>query len=435
MLIESIAHCSQGVSVLILVRARPMLIESIAHCSQNAVGVMILVRAWAMLIEAIVHCSQLAVSVMILVRARAMLIESIAHCSQAFVGVMILIRAMISSHADRSYGPLFPAWCECDDYPSSSLSHADQGHCPLFAVSRAMLIEAIAHCSQDDALWPPVPIFMTYYSLTAWRRFSTSYHDFTSFGPFNVRRWRLGYSLCSSPLETIVQLSSGEFSGNIAMNLLIIDHLAAVVIFEHSFYIFEKQWHLHHQQNSVPSYIEALESYMASPHAAAVREAISAAVHKYEEAVSTVEKTPSTWKAKLPFEWYRRKAELRERKAELMKTILEITLQYRLSFLDVHHFNYYDFRITVKGGCVNPLYVKRLATTLFIPLPSFSFPLHTIQSQDLLWMHYLERLRDDAINEQRRRRIADYLRKLVPLDVTYAAVSGGYQHYDHSMRV
>ncbi|KAG2126208.1 hypothetical protein DEU56DRAFT_916126 [Suillus clintonianus] len=97
----------------------------------------------------------------------------------------------------------------------------------------------------------------------------------------------------SSPLETFVQLSS-----------------AAIIIFEHSFYIFDKRRHLQDQQNSVSSHIEALERHMASPHAASVREAVSAAVHKYQEAVSTVEKTSSTWKGKLPFERSRRKAEL-----------------------------------------------------------------------------------------------------------------------------
>ncbi|KAG2135096.1 hypothetical protein DEU56DRAFT_913467 [Suillus clintonianus] len=138
----------------------------------------------------------------------------------------------------------------------------------------------------------------------------------------------------SSPLETIVQLSSGEFSGNVAMNLLIIDHVAAVIVFEHSFYIFDKQRYLQDQQQSLPYITDALEQYVVSPHAAAVREAGSAAVRKYQEAVSTVEKKPSTWKAKLPFERSRRKAQqsfgLSEIKAELMKTVLGITLQYRL---------------------------------------------------------------------------------------------------------
>ncbi|KAG2131672.1 hypothetical protein DEU56DRAFT_813785 [Suillus clintonianus] len=117
---------------------------------------------------------------------------------------------------------------------------------------------------------------------------------------------------------------------DVAMNLLIIDHVAAVIIFEHSFYIFDKRRYLRGQQQSVPYSFDALEQYMASPHAAAVREAVSTAARKYQEAVSAVKNKPSTWKAKLPFERSQRKAQLSEMKAELMKTVLGITLEYRL---------------------------------------------------------------------------------------------------------
>ncbi|KAG2125435.1 hypothetical protein DEU56DRAFT_825045, partial [Suillus clintonianus] len=157
----------------------------------------------------------------------------------------------------------------------------------------------------------------------------------------------------SSPLETIVELSS-----------------AAVIIFEHSFYVFEKRRYLKDRQRPVPSFIEALEQYMASPHAAAVREgvntpvltyreAVSTAVHAYQEAVSaavyTSQGNSSTLMAKLPFEYFQRKAKrasersqaeakqafhrsqeeakqsvCSQAKAELLQRILDITLQHRL---------------------------------------------------------------------------------------------------------
>jgi hypothetical protein len=60
---------------------------------------------------------------------------------------------------------------------------------------------------------------------------------------------------------------------------------------------------------------------MASPHAGAVREAVSAAVRAYQG-------NPSIWKALLPFE-------RSLRKAELIKTILEVILQHRLRMFQV----------------------------------------------------------------------------------------------------
>lgn len=98
-----------------------------------------------------------------------------------------------------------------------------------------------------------------------------------------------------SPLENIVQFSS-----------------AAVIIFEHSFYLFYRQRYL----RSVHPVRVALQRYMASPHAAAVREAVSIAVRAYQG-------NPSIWRALLPFE-------RSQRKAELIKTILEVILQHRL---------------------------------------------------------------------------------------------------------
>ncbi|KAG2135107.1 hypothetical protein DEU56DRAFT_913476 [Suillus clintonianus] len=106
------------------------------------------------------------------------------------------------------------------------------------------------------------------------------------------------------------------------MNLLIIDHVAAMIVFEHSFYIFDKRRYLQNQQQSVPYITDALEQYMASPHAAAVREAVSAAVYTYREGLST-------WKARLPFQSSKR-SQRSQKKGDLVKTILEITLQYRL---------------------------------------------------------------------------------------------------------
>jgi predicted ribosome quality control (RQC) complex YloA/Tae2 family protein len=147
----------------------------------------------------------------------------------------------------------------------------------------------------------------------------------------------------SSPFENILQLSS-----------------AASIVFEHSFYIFDKSRHLQDQQKSVPSFYVALEEYMESPHAAAVRKAVSAAVqvyeaavtpaaHAYEEAVTTASRayeeavttaaytyeeamrTSHTWTTKLPFKRMKKKAkealersmEERERSMENAREALE----------------------------------------------------------------------------------------------------------------
>ncbi|KIK35857.1 hypothetical protein CY34DRAFT_811824 [Suillus luteus UH-Slu-Lm8-n1] len=144
----------------------------------------------------------------------------------------------------------------------------------------------------------------------------------------------------SSPLENIAQVISG-----------------AVIIFEHSFYIYDKWRHLRDQQKSAPSYNVALELYMASPLAGTVKEAVSnatqacqgavtAAAHAYEEAVRasvyTYQGNLPAWMAK--FEPFKRKAKqsferskekekessCSQAKAEFIKTILEITLNHRL---------------------------------------------------------------------------------------------------------
>ncbi|KAG1810392.1 uncharacterized protein HD556DRAFT_49660 [Suillus plorans] len=144
----------------------------------------------------------------------------------------------------------------------------------------------------------------------------------------------------SSPLENIVQLCS-----------------AVLVIFEHSFHIFDKRRFLADQL--APCFHVALKKYMASQHAAAVRESVSAAVQAYEEAVATAAhayeeavkafvytyqgKSPA-WMAKLLFRRLRRKAReafecsqqreteflCSQAKAELIKTTLEIALNNRL---------------------------------------------------------------------------------------------------------
>jgi hypothetical protein len=125
------------------------------------------------------------------------------------------------------------------------------------------------------------------------------------------------------------------------MNLLIIDHLAAVIIFEHSFYIHDKRRHLQDQKKSAPSYIVALELYMASPHAATVRETVRAAVQAYEDAmkapVHTYKGNLPVWMAKLLFERSEEKMQKSSMaKARLIKTVLEITLEHRLCMFNYH---------------------------------------------------------------------------------------------------
>ncbi|KAG1789775.1 uncharacterized protein HD556DRAFT_1396221 [Suillus plorans] len=165
-----------------------------------------------------------------------------------------------------------------------------------------------------------------------------------------IRSRLLSAASDSSPLENIVQLTS-----------------AVVIIFEHSFYIFDKRRYLQDKESD-PLFHVALEQYMASPHAAAVRKAVSAAVQAYEEAVATAtcayEEAVRTavysyqgklpWMAKLPFEPFKRKAKAFESsqaqakedfersqakekesscsraKAELIKAVLEIALGHRL---------------------------------------------------------------------------------------------------------
>ncbi|KAG2099562.1 uncharacterized protein F5147DRAFT_839387 [Suillus discolor] len=128
----------------------------------------------------------------------------------------------------------------------------------------------------------------------------------------------------SSPLEDIVQLIP-----------------AGVIIFEHSFYIFDKRRYLQDKKESDPLFHVTLEQYMTSPHAATVREAVSAAVQAYEEAMRTAiypyqGKLPS-WIKKLPFESFKRKAKEKESaKAEFIEAVLEIALNHRLHMFHRH---------------------------------------------------------------------------------------------------
>ncbi|KAG1777991.1 hypothetical protein EV702DRAFT_1196787 [Suillus placidus] len=120
----------------------------------------------------------------------------------------------------------------------------------------------------------------------------------------------------SSPLENILQLSS-----------------AAVIIFEHSYFILDKWRYLQDRQEYGPSFYAALERYLASPHAVPVREGVSAAVQAYEEAMKTVvsvhQGSLPAWIGKLRFKRSQKQKESQS-KAELIKTILEITLNHRL---------------------------------------------------------------------------------------------------------
>ncbi|KAG1813469.1 hypothetical protein EV424DRAFT_58845 [Suillus variegatus] len=103
-----------------------------------------------------------------------------------------------------------------------------------------------------------------------------------------------------SPLHNVVQLIS-----------------AVVIIFEHSFYIFDKRRYLQDKGQSDPSFYIALEQYMSSPHAAAVVKDVSDPVHAYEQAVATSAKEKESSSS--------------QAKAELINAVLEIALNHRLS--------------------------------------------------------------------------------------------------------
>lgn len=79
---------------------------------------------------------------------------------------------------------------------------------------------------------------------------------------------------------------------------------AAVIVFENAFYLWDQQ----QEQQFVHPVRVALQQYIASPNAAAVREALSSAVHTYETGF---------------FRWIAGSAK-RSQKKELIETITEV---------------------------------------------------------------------------------------------------------------
>jgi hypothetical protein len=93
---------------------------------------------------------------------------------------------------------------------------------------------------------------------------------------------------------------------------------AAVIIFENVFHLLEHR--CYPQQEPVRPLRVALQQYMASPNAAAVREALSSAIHAYEAGFSR---------------WISGLAEHSQKKADLIKAITEVVLQHRLPIPEV----------------------------------------------------------------------------------------------------
>ncbi|KAG2059314.1 hypothetical protein BDR06DRAFT_949349 [Suillus hirtellus] len=109
---------------------------------------------------------------------------------------------------------------------------------------------------------------------------------------------RLGFSPSeSSKLEKIMQLGS-----------------AAVIIFENALYLWS-QHRLTPEQEPVYPVRVALQRYMVSPNATAVRETMSSALRTYEASFS--HQIPGSPKYS-------------QNKADLINTIFEIVLQHRL---------------------------------------------------------------------------------------------------------
>ncbi|KAG2030124.1 hypothetical protein BDR03DRAFT_1096111 [Suillus americanus] len=124
-------------------------------------------------------------------------------------------------------------------------------------------------------------------------------------------------------VHTFMMLRMCQASGSSSLenNVQLIS--AVVIIFEHSFFVFDKRRYLEDQRGSVPSVDVALEQYIASPHVVAVKKAVRAAVR-------TCQGNSSTWKAKLPFGGFQKKEKQSIQCAELIKTVVEITLEHRL---------------------------------------------------------------------------------------------------------
>ncbi|KAG1813472.1 hypothetical protein EV424DRAFT_59370 [Suillus variegatus] len=180
-----------------------------------------------------------------------MLIYVVSHRSQAGVSVSILVRARVMLIQVVAHH--WQEDSECVD-PCSSKSHADPSRCPPFEPLHN------DRCVEIRFKLPSV-------------------------------------ASCSSPLEDIVQVIS-----------------TVVIIFEHSFYIFDNQ---RHYWNSDLSFYLALEQYISSPHAGAVMKAVSDAVYAYEKAVATSGKE--------------KESPCSSAKAQLIDAVLEITLNHRLS--------------------------------------------------------------------------------------------------------
>ncbi|KAG2755146.1 hypothetical protein P692DRAFT_20719146, partial [Suillus brevipes Sb2] len=89
---------------------------------------------------------------------------------------------------------------------------------------------------------------------------------------------------------------------------------AAVIIFENAFYLLDHQRYLKQEPSVCPVRV-ALQQYIASPNVAAVREALSSAVRTYEAGVS---------------QWIVESAKHSQKKADLIRTIIEVVLQHRL---------------------------------------------------------------------------------------------------------
>ncbi|KIK37748.1 hypothetical protein CY34DRAFT_442700 [Suillus luteus UH-Slu-Lm8-n1] len=102
----------------------------------------------------------------------------------------------------------------------------------------------------------------------------------------------------SSALEKIMQLGS-----------------AAVIIFENAFYLSDQQRYGLERKSSVHPVRVALRQYIASPNAAAVREALSSAIHTYETGSSR---------------WITGSATHSQKKAELIEIIMKVILQHSL---------------------------------------------------------------------------------------------------------
>jgi hypothetical protein len=102
----------------------------------------------------------------------------------------------------------------------------------------------------------------------------------------------------SSTLEKIMQLGS-----------------AAVIVFENTFYLLDQQYHEVERKPSIRFVHAALQQYIASPNAAAVREALSSAIQTYEAGSSR---------------WIARSAKHSQKKEDLIETIIKIVLQHRL---------------------------------------------------------------------------------------------------------